>query len=174
MYLSGYDGGLPGLQQGPQVLGGVPFDVRGQLELAAQAVKSHVAGFPERIEGIRIGRRCERLHFLQACQFGDEAEAQIASYVLHYADGETHDLPVRIGHDTGGWGWGVPPRLPKQPGAARVVWIGSNPACMTDSGYLMLYKSTRANPRPDVELLSIDFVSSMAFPSPFLVALTVE
>ena len=28
--------------------------------------------------------------------------------------------------------------------------------------------------RPDVEITSINFVSSMAFPSPFLVALTVD
>jgi hypothetical protein len=36
------------------------------------------------------------------------------------------------------------------------------------------YKSTRENPRPDVDLVSIDFVSSMSFAAPFLVALTVE
>jgi hypothetical protein len=40
--------------------------------------------------------------------------------------------------------------------------------------WLYLYKSTRDNPHPDVELVSIDFCSSMSPATPFLVALTAE
>ena len=65
----------------------------------------------------------------------------------------------------------------KENGSAVVVWTGSKRAAdqnLADLYSICLYKSARENPRPGVELESIDFVSSMSEAAPFLVALTVE
>jgi hypothetical protein len=39
---------------------------------------------------------------------------------------------------------------------------------------LRLYKTTWDNPLADLEIISIDFVSNMAAPAPFLIAITAE
>ena len=39
---------------------------------------------------------------------------------------------------------------------------------------LRLYLSSYENPRPDVEVVSIDYVSAMTQAAPFLVAMTIE
>jgi len=98
--------------------------------------------------------------------------AQVGTYVLHYSDGETRELPILAGRDIRGW-WGYP-AVRGNLQDARVAWVGSSPTAVREGSYLLLFKSTRDNPRPDVEVTSIDFVSSMAFGSPMLVALTVE
>jgi hypothetical protein len=71
---------------------------------------------------------------------------------------------------------GVDPRfLQTAPGTER-AWTGSNPyikANQSDES-LVLYKSTFDNPRPDVTLASLDYVSTMTEAAPFLVGLTVE
>jgi hypothetical protein len=98
----------------------------------------------------------------------------VGAYVLHYADGQQAELPIVYGQDTANtWIWGLP-HAPKEPGGAVAVWAGSNRAAAKSGQSLYLYRSTRENPRPEVELVSIDFVSRMSPASPFLIALTLE
>ena len=99
---------------------------------------------------------------------------QVGSYVLHYADGERRELPIVYGRDLANWWfWGIP-KSSIESGGAVAAWVGQKPEAAKNGAGICLYKSTRENPRPDVELVSIDFVSSMSFAAPFLVALTVE
>jgi hypothetical protein len=99
---------------------------------------------------------------------------QVGSYVLHYADGECREVPLLYGRDLANWWfWGLP-RGSSEDRGAFAAWVGQNPDAAKNGAGICLYKSTRENPRPDVELVSIDFVSSMSFAAPFLVALTVE
>jgi hypothetical protein len=65
------------------------------------------------------------------------------------------------------------PRLRKA-GEAVVIFPDSEPSRRSGSETLRLFKNTRDNPLPDVELVSIDFRSAMSKCAPFLVALTVE
>jgi len=165
------------LTAGLQTFGGVRFDVRGLVHLSGHAVKREGQSYPERVSSIRVGRKCHRLHFLQATSWGTRAGDEVGSYVLHYADGERRELPIVFGRDLASyWFMGVPSAV-KENGSAVVVWTGSRRARasnLSDLYSICLYKSTRENPRPDVELESIDFVSSMSSAAPFLVALTVE
>jgi hypothetical protein len=57
------------------------------------------------------------------------------------------------------------------PGTTAIaVWSGNNLEAAKNGYVICLFDSTRENPRPDVELESIDFVSSMSPAAPFLAA----
>jgi WD40 repeat protein/serine/threonine protein kinase len=162
------------LQAGLQMLGGASFDVRGLLHLNGQGVERDGQAYPEIVTGVRVGRKCQRLHFLQATSGRASRGERVGSYVLHYADGQRQELPVLFGRDTGEWYfWGIPYGT-TEPGAAVVAWTGRNSWAARHEASICLYKSVRENPRPAVELVSIDFVSSMSEAAPFLAALTVE
>jgi WD40 repeat protein len=161
------------LGEGLLTLGGVQFDVRGGVHLNGQTAKQEGSTLPARVDGIRVGQKCLRLHFLQATGWNAETGVAIGSYVLHYADGQRLELPIVFGRDTDNW-WidGLPSA--NLLGGALPVWNGTNPQAAENGCSLLLYKNTRENPRPDVEVTSIDFVSNMTIAAPFLVALTVE
>jgi hypothetical protein len=55
-----------------------------------------------------------------------------------------------------------------------VAWTGHNAAARRAGNSLRLFKSTWVNPLPLVEVTSIDYISAMTKPIPFLIALTVE
>ena len=65
-------------------------------------------------------------------------------------------------------------REPKETPNASVVWTGNTAAAAANGQTIRLWKRTYENPRPDVEITHLDFVSAMAFPAPFVVAITVE
>jgi hypothetical protein len=60
------------------------------------------------------------------------------------------------------------------PQSATVVWTGSNPATEAVGSSLRLFKRTYDNPKPDLTIETLDFVSTQAESALFLVALTVE
>jgi WD40 repeat protein len=159
---------------GNHTLGGVRFDIRGAVYVSGRIAKDGGSSLPEIITGIKVGKKCQRLHFLQGTGWDAPRGATVGKYILHYADGQQSELPIVFGQDTEAWWRQGPPLASEQPGAAIPVWSGSNRKTEKDGCSLFLYKSTRENPRPDSELASIDLVSSMSPGAPFLVALTVE
>jgi hypothetical protein len=170
------DGGMDVGDFGPglKTLGGVRFDARGAIELTSQMAKGEGFQLPEGANDIRIGRKCRRLHFLQAVGWEVDKGVEVGRYVLHYADGGQEELPIVMGRDTGSWWLEGLPGAPSEPGGAIPVWSGRNRANDKDGCALYFYRWTRENPRPDAELVSIDFRSSLSPGSPILLALTVE
>jgi hypothetical protein len=57
---------------------------------------------------------------------------------------------------------------------ARVAWTGPNPFADLFQAQVRLFLRTYENPRPDVEVVSVDFVSKEATAAPFVVAMTIE
>ena len=55
-----------------------------------------------------------------------------------------------------------------------VAWTGQNGKSRELGAMIRLYKTTWENPSPDVQLASIDFISSGKTSAPFLIAITVE
>lgn len=167
---AGHD--LRDVPQGVQVFGGVAFDVRGLVQLAASK-SLEVTGvvFPEVVKGIRVNRTGGRIHFLQACFWHADEGAKLGEYVIHYADGQTKAAPILYGRNTMDW-WVGPEggKLAK----AEVVWRGSNPATRSMGLTTHLIKYTWENPLPEVEMSTIDFVSDLIEAGPFLVAITVD
>jgi hypothetical protein len=91
---------------------------------------------------------------------------------MHYADGLTLEVPLRLEEEIGlQWHY---QKLNRRPRLAEVVWTGDNEWAAANGATLQLFKWTWENPRPGVELISLDFVSAMASCAPFLIALTAE
>ena len=56
----------------------------------------------------------------------------------------------------------------------NAVWQGTNADSSKAGGRIRLFKTTWANPRPDLEITRLDYVSRMTAAAPFLLAITAE
>jgi WD40 repeat protein len=165
---------LSELPQGIQTFDGSTFDVRGRLDVSEPSGHGwHLS--PERVDGIRVHRRLDRLHFLQAAH-GDSGIAtgeQIGRYRINFADGRALELPIVYNQDTTDW-W-EHDHLPRELPGAIVAWRGANPRSRaTGNTAIRLFKRTWQNPSPDIEVSSVDFVAEHPRTRPYLIALTAE
>ena len=177
------DDNMAELPSGKNVFAGVPFDVKGSIQLNGAVMSLFKKNYPNQVGPIGINRSCAKIHLLHGSNaiLSRDFDRSVAKLVLHYADGDTREINLVAGKQLFDW-WaplfttGVDPRfLQTAPGTER-AWTGSNPyikANQPDES-LVLYKSTFDNPRPDVTLVSLDYVSTMTEAAPFLVGLTVE
>ena len=160
---------------GWQRLGGTGFDVRGTVTVEAPRPGQHLLAGVSRVEGIRIGRRVDRLHFLQMAS-GDSLEVRtgdrIGHYRIHYADGRSVEVPIRYNVDVSDY-WELE-HLPKEVPGASVVWRGQNPRRRRSAEFIRLFRCTWENPHPEAEVSHIDLVAERPGTSPWLVALTAE
>jgi len=160
---------LATLPQGVQKFGEVEFDVRGIIQLAGRAEYYLRAIFPAEVQGIKVGLKCHRLHFLHATGWSAPDGTQVGHYLICYANGQQRACPILYGFDVRNW-WPQGNEPPPETTGVTVAWTNT----MTPGGLRRLYHSTWTNPLPDVEITSIDYVSSMADPAPFLIAITAE
>jgi beta-galactosidase len=131
------------------------------------AGRSAPQGMPPAVEGIKVGRRADLLFFLHAARvtrpINDDERSRIgarrrafvlpdvARYVLHYADGKTAEIPVVLEKHVDHW-------MQEQPSileAALVAWSG--PIESAPEQRAVLYSMQAPNPRPDVEIDTMDF-----------------
>jgi hypothetical protein len=165
---------LGNLPKGIQTLAGVKFDVRGIVQLAgtqllAESVLSEeekAKQYPRAVRGIPVRLRAERVHFLQASAWSVGDGEQVGEYVVHYADGQQRSIPLLYRRSLIDW-WVT--NATDKPTDAEIAWHGSH-----SRSKVSLFKYTWTNPRPDVEIEAIDFVSAMTRVAPFLVAITCE
>jgi WD40 repeat protein len=163
---------LSALPRGIQKFGGSEFDVRGVVQLSGSALENLGGRFPQRVEGIPIGRKCRRLHFLHGAAWSALAGTHVASYVVHYANAEQREIKVMFGHHLREWWFSQ--SQPLLTTGAAVAWEGSNAASQTLGQRLRVYQMAWLNPFPDVEVVRLDFRSTMEKPAPFLIAITIE
>ncbi len=154
----------PGLLQ----LGGVAFDVRGIVQVSGRELERTGARFPRQINGIRIDQICRQLHFLQATGWRAAEGTRVGTYVVHYADAQQQLIPIVYGEDVRDWNSSGDPSI--QVKHSSVVWGATNSAGL----YVRLFKTTWVNPMPETEVASLDYVSTMADPAPFLLSITAE
>jgi hypothetical protein len=158
---------LRSLARGIQSLGGIRFDARGIVQLAGTSEFGQGARFRERVPDLAVGRQCRRLHFLHAAMWHTPEGTHIGSYVVHYADGEQRLIPLLYGYDLRDW---VPQADEPKGTGLEPVWSASG----GPMGGPRLFLKTWENPRPDVAITSLDFVSTLSASAPFLVAITVD
>ena len=149
---------------------GVDFDVRGAIQLSGQRLKSMGGEFPEKVQGIKIGLKCKRLFVLQAADsaatFYVPEGTDIGGYIVRYVDGSSQRIPIVTGIDLRDWVRHDADEVSR----GAVVWNGKAP-----NGWpVRLYKGEWANPTPEIEIKSIDYISKMTKASPFLIAITAE
>lgn len=175
---------LAELPSGVHVFGGVPFDVQGVIYLTGGWLKDHYhKNYPAQVTGIRIDRRCAKIHLLHSAGYVlyDYYGRAVARLILHYADGSQREISILAGKNVCDM-W-APLFATGIPAAYLTMSPGNEPAWTGSNAYLkkwqpdlslVLYQSTFDNPQAGVTLSSIDYVSAETMSVPLLVGLTVE
>lgn len=161
--------------EGKQGFGGVPFELTGLLGVAGTEKFDSDRDFPTRASGIRVGRRVAALHLLHGAGFVVPDGTAIARLILHYANGQSRELPIRYGEHVRHW-WREPDEASEALADAqtRVAWTGTSPETDPRGVTLRLFHTRLTNPLPDQVLESIDLVSTLTRCSEVLVGLTTE
>jgi hypothetical protein len=167
---------LAALGEGRHDLHGVLFDIHGIIQLEGVEWKKRGYHFPESVTGIRIDAKARLIHLLHAnSAFADPPGTEVASVLLHYADGDQARFDIRQGIEVLDW-WDWPAAPVKRPTGTNtiVAWRGSNPPAEHQGARIRLFDTTFINPSPEKEIQTIDYVSAMVGSAPFMVALTIE
>ncbi len=159
---------LEGLPRGLLQFGDDFFDVRGIVQLSGKMLQKAGGRYPQRITGIKVNQTCRQLHFLQAAGWSCRDGTRIGSYVVNYADEHQETIPIVYGEDLRDWNADSDPAAGLK--RATQVWSSMNNARVR----VRLFKYTWMNPLPDTEIVSIDYVSTMADSAPFLIGVTAE
>jgi hypothetical protein len=174
---------LSGLRQdgvAHRILHGVPFRLDGVV-LVGPGEAFNGDGItltvPPQVEGIPIGRKVKRLHFLHGTHWRTGDGTEIGAYIVHYADGSRLEIPIRYGEDVRDWWVSSDPE--SRVSGAQIAWSGSNEASARNRSRIRLYMKSWENPYPHQTIWSVDLVTGQqaagpASPAPFLVGLTVE
>ncbi len=126
----------------------------------------HLSEMPGEVRGIPVGRKADQLYFLHTGHITNpisERERErmndrkrpfvlptVMHYVLHYADGQTAEIPVVLERHIDHWVQDEPKPLL----GARVGW--SRKLEGLEGRHAVIYSMQADNPRPDVEIESID------------------
>lgn len=169
------EGPWAAVPRGLQRLGGVPFRIEGLIEVTGlnAAREGHFA--PPQITGIIVGSRARRLHLLHGALGCEDDGVPLAKLVLHFADGQTHDVRLAYGVHARHV---LPPRFERTTELAdpqsRQVWAQPIQGEDRAEAGLRLFATAVDNPRPEMEIRSVDWVSLFSRASPVLLGLTVE
>jgi hypothetical protein len=159
---------LSNLPRGIQKLAGTDFDIRGLIQLGSP--KLNHPRFPKSARNIEVNQKATRLQFLHATGWSASEGTPVATYVIHYADGKSHEFTINYGDHVIDWvAW--QPNL-REPDSV-VAWSGNSPA--TGGGTtLNLFKTQWVNPDPTQTITRIDFIAANNDPAPFLIAISAE
>jgi WD40 repeat protein/tetratricopeptide (TPR) repeat protein len=171
----GIGGGTALLSPGVQKLGGVEFDARGAVQLGAAPTG---ANSPRRVENIKLGLTCQRIHFLHATGRAPSASsaATIARYIVHFANGRQQEIPVVFGRDLrAAWSRDASRDSNDVPalawrGATATAGGGQAGAGLTPA----LYRTSWSNPWPALRIEKVDFVCDTTESDVLLAAITME
>jgi hypothetical protein len=158
---------LRALPHGRTNLAGVEFDIRGLVQVSSAVLDDVQFVFPRSFLNIPVNQRCRRLHFLHGADVPEVDGTQVGAYLVRYTDGQQHKIPIVYGQNTLAWLVEGEQRERQTP---AVAWKTTAPGGVT----LQLCRLTWDNPRPDVAIETIDFVSKMTQAAPFLLAVTAE
>lgn len=170
---------LQSFPRGMQRLAGVDFDIRGLIQLAGTSLydesemdeEAKKTYYPERIENIPVQLYCHDIHFLHAASWWAEAGETIGLYRIHYENGYTTDVPIQYLVTLRDWWTAQDDPLPKD---ADIAWKGQHDPAKKAGCHILVFKFTWHNPKPELRVASIDFISLFKSASPYLIAITVQ
>ncbi|MGA3266608.1 MAG: hypothetical protein ABSE16_07290 [Verrucomicrobiota bacterium] len=171
---------LADLPLGLNTYGGVPFDVEGIVQLNGPSIEVGAKQWPSEVKDIAIGHPFKKLHLLYGAFniVAPQAHITFAKMILHYADGSQEELNLDGGtHTLCCVDASIPQQLDLLPSPqTELAWLGTDPYLKQNNpnACLHLYRTTLDNPKPDKQVTSIDYVSTMFNPGPFMVGLTIE
>jgi len=157
---------LSALPRGRQVLEGVEYDLRGLVQLASTVLEARELCFPRAVEGIPIGPRCARLHFLHAADCAAETGSPLATYTIRRGDGKEEAIPISYRADVLAWD---APAVPESL-ESRIAWRGASPT----GDPVWVFRTSWTNAHPELTVESVTLISGLAGCAPFIVAITAE
>jgi hypothetical protein len=160
---------LSDLPAGIQVLGEIPFDIRGLIQLSGlNSTDITTLIYPQVISDIPVGLRAQNIHFLHGSSWNIEAEsAEIGKYVIHYANDLVEEIKLVYKVNIWDW-WGQ-----TNDDNPKKVWQGTNERTRERGLSIRLFQLSFQNPHPEKEIKSISLHSNNQGPGPFVVAITV-
>jgi WD40 repeat protein len=170
---------LSRLPVGLVTIEGITFDARGVVQLRKSESQGGMFAavweqWPDRVDGIPVRQRFQRLHLLHGTSGREPDGTCIAALVFHYAEDPPVEINLCYGVHVRDWFYRPDEAsLPATPGT-RAIWTDTNPVAEAQGQLVRLFLATLPNPRPDQEVTAIDYVSRMTQCAPFLVALTVD
>jgi hypothetical protein len=115
---------------------------------------------PDAVTGIPVNQKADALFFLQSARIDqrrnndeirDKKQYELARYVIHYADGQTANVPVYSEIDVDDYRQQMPTAIP----GAQIAWTRPYPGTEFKA---VAYAKQWNNPRPNVAIASIDLV----------------
>jgi hypothetical protein len=156
---------LANLPTNVNVFHGVTFRVEGLIQLQGIALKQRAPWYPDSVKGIPVQMTCSNLHFFQGTAWSVADGSKIGAYVIHFADESQVEFPIIYGTDVRNWSFNDKDSYQ----TTKTVWSSKQRPIFS-----RLYASTWRNPKEDVEITSIDFISLETDCAPFLLAITAE
>jgi hypothetical protein len=172
----------PQLTTGVKLYAGVSFDVSGIVRLNSITSDKNGEHLPVEVDKIPINETFTKIYLLHGAYAGGGNYFQVVGrLVLHYADGSTNAIDLIAGQTVFDcWNvlfkTGIDPVYKNASPGTEIAWWGSNLLIerVNPDESLVLFKSVFLNPRPDVAVTSVDYISTMTETGPFLAGLTVE
>ncbi|HKX62910.1 MAG TPA: hypothetical protein VJS65_13715, partial [Verrucomicrobiae bacterium] len=148
---------------------GVDFDARGYIGLYRRGEgPSGTNTSPMSVKDIPIGRRARQINFLHSASYGESDGRHIGSYIMNMSDGSSQEFAILYGQNVCSER-GDYRSLPE----AEVAWDGEG--IRTGAGTrVRIFKVTWVNGDPDLQIKSVDFISTGSKSAPHLLAITVE
>ena len=155
---------------GVRELTGTKFYLRGAIGLFGKGAAAVGEIWPTRVNGIRVGQRCDKLHFLHTTYWGGSEPAPVASIHVRYAGGLMEEIGItNMVHIANDW-----PTEPFKPSQAELAWLGTYRDRSRGTPCIRFFKYTWINPHPAQEIVSIGLISAGGQASYNLLALTAE
>ena len=159
--------------RGRQVLGNVPFQIDTLVQLWGQGGASAGKAYREAVENLPVNRKFEVLYMLNGTAYAASEGDDVMSVLLHYADGTTGKLTIRYGTQTGDW-WQLhsTTQVNATDPATKVVWRAEDPSVARYNKSMRFFCTPLVNPKPALEVKSLDLVSEKSQAVPLILALT--
>lgn len=156
---------LTGTDWGIQDCNGIPMDFiridQNNGNTCVVLASNNISNVPAEVNDIRVDMKVRNLYFLHATAFSG---GHSFSYIVHYADGETLEIPIRDWTEVGDW-YRAGKKLP----STMTAFCG-----WTNSEGKGLYIWKWENPKPYKSVNSIDIVSQNGKSIPIIVAISAE
>ena len=159
-------GDLSGLAAGDEYLADVLYHVSDFN--AAPTPETIVLGGPSKdkeVKDISVNRKADALFFLHGAKVtravsNDEKQKrdfrapELWTYIVHYTDGTTAEIPVVLGENVENWLQQTPQSL----AGGRVAWSAPFVDAKADAKRSVLYSMTWNNPKPETQISTLDIV----------------
>lgn len=160
--------------RGTQVCDGVTFVCDGAIRTTGLRAARDGKIYPGAVLDVPVRSRGTRIHLLQSSENSSGAieGAPYGRMVLHYANGETRRFDLLFA--VHGRDWMTSPRNEQQPVLDENTKLGWSELHPRKGMTIRFYHTTFANPLPDVEITSADFISPLHSANLLLFGLTVD